>query len=346
MEANKKNTIRPVKIRIVNPTPKLSQTLSIAPEKDNVGLDKLQLLFFIVIACLVFFILDFLKVWNYFLIFSSAWKNHSLYLIFSLIIIFIIPTIIYIFIKPETIHLIDLRINLTTAIFSFLIGLPLAYMLGLVNSIVSIFATRVGLTDSYWLLGSELQYFPNNSPLYTIVFLLVICILPAIIIEINLRSIFLSELLTRKRQRRAILYSSALTALLMFQWSYLIPYFGLGLLLSLLFIYNQSVTGVILCHLSFNLSYHYLMVRVPWLSLNQTMSNYRAFESLMPVILKGLLATCLFVPLFVVLSQMKQMNPLLQSDEIIARHTRKKEPGNTLLFISLVSLVVIFIAVS
>lgn len=342
MEENNRNNIRPVKIRIVNPTPKSSQGGSVDDKKIE-RLGYLNLIFFIVIASLIFFILKTLNIWNKILPFSSAWKIHTFNLLIYLCIVFIIPFFIFLIIKPSILHFVDFRIKPVTAILCLMIGFPFAYMMGVVNSILSILITKIGFSNSYWLLGSELQFYANNSMWHKVVFLLTICILPSIIKEILLRSVLLSELLHKKRQNKAIIYSSLLTGLLMFQWHSFIPYLGLGLLVSFIFIYHKTGTATILCHFSFNLTYHYLMVKIPWLNFNQTLNSFRGFETLIPIILKSLLAACVFIPLIIVLSQMKKMNPLFEADEIIARHTKRKQAGNKLLLMSLLALIIVFI---
>ncbi|MGB4609077.1 MAG: CPBP family intramembrane glutamic endopeptidase [Saccharofermentanales bacterium] len=337
------NTIRPTKIRIVNPTPKTSQTLVQQANKNSKWQKNLNLLFFIILGCLIFFMLYLLKIRQKIFAGNLTWKSLTLSQIVFLFLVFVLPSIIYIFIKPQFAVTINLAVNPLSGLLSFLIGFPFAYIMALLNLSLSILLKRIGILDNIVLFGKQIQWFPVNETVYLLVYLLIICLLPAILTEVSLRGIVLEELLLQKKQNRAIFFCAAVTGLLSFQVQEFLPYFGLGLLLSLLYIYHQSIIATTLCHLSFNLTYHYLIIKISVLNLNLTNSSAIFIEDLMPIIIKGLIATTLFIPLFVVLSQTKKINPLLDSDKIIERHSKKKAPGNKFFNLSFIALIILFV---
>ena len=318
------NTIRPTKIRIVNPTPKTSQRLAQQANINSKWQNKLNLLFFIVLGCLIFLLLDIFNFWQRIISGAFTWKSLTLSQIVFLFLAFVLPAIIYILLKPQIVFSIKLTVNPLTAFLCILIGFPFAYIMALINLTLSILLERIGILDNIIFFGQQLQLFPANNAIYLIVYLIMLCLIPAILIEFSLRGIILEELLLQKKQNRAIFFCAAVTGLLTFQLQGFLPYFGLGLLVSMLYLYHQSITAIILCHLSFNLTYHYLIIKISILNLNLTNSSVILIEDLIPTIIKGLIATTIFVPLFVILSQTKKINPLLDSDKIIERHSKKK----------------------
>ncbi|HHT24500.1 MAG TPA: CPBP family intramembrane metalloprotease [Clostridiaceae bacterium] len=337
------NTIRPTRIRIVNPTPKTSQTLVQQVNKNSKWQKKLNLLFFIVLGCLIFLLLDLFNIWSKIIPGVFTWKSLTVIQIVFLFSAFVLPSLIYILIKPQFAVSIKLTVNPLTALLSILIGFPFAYIMALLNLALSILLERIGILENIIIFDKQLQLFPANNTIYLIVYLLIICLIPAILTECSLRGIVLEELLLRKKQNRAIFFCAAISGLLTFEPQEFIPYFGLGMLVSMLYLYHQSIIATILCHLTFNLTYYYLILKIPVLNLNLANSSVIFIEDMIPLIIKGLIAITLFIPLFVTLSQTKKINPLLDSDKIIERHSKKKEPGNKFFNLSFVALIILFI---
>ncbi|NLJ71361.1 MAG: CPBP family intramembrane metalloprotease [Clostridiaceae bacterium] len=337
------NTIRPTKIRIVNPTPKTSQALLNQAHRNSKWQEKFNLLFFIVLGCLFFLLLDVFNIWQKIIPGVYTWKSFTLMRIVFLFLVFVLPSIIYILIKPQFASTFNLTLNPLTAILSILIGFPFAYIMALLNLTLAILLERIGILENIIYFGKQLSLFPSSNAIYLIVYLTIICLIPAILTEFALRGIVLEELLLQKKQNRAILFCAAITGLLTFQLQEFIPYFGLGMLVSMLYLYHQSAITTMLCHLTFNFTYHYLIIKTSVLNLNLTNSSLLFIEEMIPTIIKGLIATTLFVPLFVILSQTKQINPLLDSEKIIERHSKKKQPGNKLFNISFIALIILFI---
>ncbi|HHU53571.1 MAG TPA: CPBP family intramembrane metalloprotease [Clostridiaceae bacterium] len=337
------STIRPTKIRIVNPTPKTSQSLIQQANIDSKWQNKLNLLFFIVIGCLIFILLDFFNIRQILLPDILNWKSWTFTQIVFLFSVYVLPSIIYILIKPQFALSINFNVTPVTGLLSILIGFPFAYIMALLNLLLSVLLERIGILNNIVFYGKQIQFFPLNNAVYLLVYLTITCLIPVILIEFSLRGILLEELLIQKKQNHAILFCAAVTGLLTFQFQEFMPYFGLGLLVSMLYLYHQSITATMLCHLSFNITYHYLIIKSSVLNLNLTNSSVIFIEDLMPTIIKGLIATTMFVPLFVVLSQIKRINPLLDSDIIIERHSKKKMPGNKFFNLSFLILILLFV---
>jgi membrane protease YdiL (CAAX protease family) len=343
VKGNPENNIRPTRIRIVNPTPKSSQPERLIHDPKPKKQDKINLLILMLVGSIILLILHLLDVWQTLLPGIFNWKHLTLIQAVCLLLLFILPTIIYLLIKPQEIEKLNLKINPITGLLSLLIGFPFAYIMAAISFIISIVLHKIGLFQNIIIFGKEMQLFPINNSLYRLVFILIICIIPAIVSEIPLRGILLDTLLVRKRQINAILLCAFITGLLTFSSQEFLPYFGLGWLTSLIMLYHQSITATILCHFSFNLIYYYLIMRVK--NLNLSILNWLTIdlERLLPIIGKVLIATTIFVPIFVVLSHTKRINPIFDSDKIIARHSKKTDGNNTLITFALIGLVIIFI---
>ena len=256
---------------------------------------------------------------------------------------FVFPVIIYFLIKPQAVLSIKINVSPLTALLSILIGFPFAYIMALLNLTLSILLKQLGIIENIMYFAKHLQLLTVNSTIYLIFYLIIICLVPAILTEFCLRGIVLEELLLQKKQNRAIFICASISGLLTFQTQELIPYFGLGMLASMLYLYHQSIIATMLCHITFNLTYHYLIIKISILNLNLANSSVIIIEDMIPTIVKGLIAITLFVPLFVILSQTKKINPLLDSDKIIERHSKKKEPGNKFFNLSFIALIILFI---
>lgn len=345
MKDNNSKNIRPARIRIVNPTPKLNSSVSIFQEndKDNSSTSsKLNLLLFITCGSIVFVLLDILKIWQILLPTSQSWKQSTITYLFYLILVFVLPTMIYFILKPHKYSNLKFRSEVMTGLISFIIGIPFAYILAVISFFISFFLQKLELITNLISFGDKYQHVPENNLVYQLIFIVIICIIPAVVVEISLRGILINEMLSSKRQATAIFLSAFLTGLLTFQKQEFIAYFGLGWLVSMIFIQHQSIIAASLCHFSFNFTYHFLLVKVPSLNLNHLSTTGPYLDRLLPTIGKLLIAATIFLPLFVILSQTKTINPLFNSDEILYRHAKKKESNNKIFRLCLFCLIILF----
>ncbi len=344
VENNNNNKIRPVKIRIVNPTPKsiASPATSVSPIKQRKR--SLTLLFYLLIGFIMYFAITVSGVFNFFSNLSE-WKQQSIQYLLLLLLTFIIPCFIYYMVNQKRIYFTMNKPLFSTSFFSFILGFPLAYLAGTANYFVSIFLRKIGVIDYLYYSDSIAKFFRLNNPIFAVIFIIIICILPSLIFEITLRDFFFQENLKKMKQRHVIFISSILTGCFMLNLELFLPYLLLGYIVSSLVINHISAFYAILCHFSFSFTYHILMNHINWLKISQQWQVNSDLRSMFPIILKFLLASCLFIPIFIVLSQTKKINPFTQSDEMVARHIGKKESSTGLNFFCLFMIFILYITI-
>lgn len=341
MSEEQNNNIRPVKIRVINPSPKKSLTLeqvkSQKPQAAKVGL----LCSLICLAAYIFFLVDYLDLFI-FLGALSSWKAVTLKVILFHTLVFLLPTFLYALICNRANPFDFLHKRNPLGVLCLVMGFPFAYLTAVLNVCLSIFSFKLGLVTETWRPAGEIGLFPKH-PLIQILYLLIFCFLPAICHEVSIRQIFLHESLNSISEHTAVLISSLATGLLFFSWPDLLPYAALGLLVSFVFKRVGNCLPTILCHLSFNITYRFLLDKIDFLKLDTNASNYRGLESYFPLILKVLLSASVFVPLFIIFSQVTKVNPLLAQKKGLRTKRKRSKTDTRLGYIATLGLVLLFI---
>lgn len=338
------NNIRPVKIRVINPSPKKSLT---EKQVENESLPRPRQGFLVSLICLaayLFFLLDYLGFFSP-LRDLSSWKVATFKAIIFYCLVLFLPFFLYALTYSSPEHLAFLRKNNPLDLLCLVMGFPFAYLVAFLNISLSILLFKLGITMDSWRPAIEAGLFPKH-PLVQVLYLLVFCLLPAVCYEVCLRYVFLSENLKVMSVHTAIILSSLVTGLLTFKRSDLAAFIALGLLLSFIYKRLDTCLPTILCHLSFTITYRYLLAKIDVLKLDSSVNNYRGLETYFPLILKGLLSASVFVPLFIIFSQVTQVNPLLAKEQDLPKKGPKAVPASRLSYLAVLALAILFILVA
>ncbi len=342
MNVNPKNKIRPVKIRVIHPAPKKAgiNYAELKPKKQKHP--ALHLIFFLFIGFVLYIILHLLN-WPNQIANSVTWKVFSIDRLLFYLLTLLLPYTLYLLLQKKEMNTSAFIFQPLTAALSFLLGFPLAFLSSFLNYILSLVGKKIGLFDHTFSTSTFAEFFRLDNASHMLVFLLIVCLLPALLFEIILRNVLLNESIRKMKQGMAVFLSSMLTACFMLKSETFLPYFLLGLICSFIFLYHASIFNSMLCHFSFALTYHILMHQISWLRIEQLDYSGNGLKALYPIILKGLLAACLCVPLLAILSQTKRINPLMNSRELIARHAKKKDSGQESDFFVMFLILIVFI---
>ncbi|NLJ94607.1 MAG: hypothetical protein GX326_03845 [Clostridiaceae bacterium] len=312
-EKGQENGIRPIKIRIVNPTPK--------SEKNNKNgeTDKkprtISFLFFVMLGCLSFFLIY--GIYTYFRETSvTTWKLIVLINLFFLFFSYGLPILFYSAYRSESINDINWKTKPILFILILLLGFVTANLLNIFNSLISLLLQKLNFIHSTWTEAPYIDYFIGNSFSHILIYLLVLCFIPAFLQEFGLRQILIKRNFGSKVEFKLLLTQGLITALLSFNPQLFIPTFGLGILSSYIFISFGHYSLNVVFHFCFCFSYHYLLSKIEL--FNFTFSRASSLSDYFPLILNVLLSLCIFLPVLIIIEQMTTVNPIWKSDNKIS----------------------------
>ncbi len=353
MEANSKNNIRPITLRIVNPTPKTGSVKGLKEESaKEIRQEKkiVSFAFFMLLGLLLFFLLSHFGILKH-LDAGSTWRTFSIRALLFLFPVFLLPLFFYFLIYPFTLKELHFRFDTLSALLCLILGFPLAYIVTILNFLCSLLFLKLNLTDQVWTATSFSTAFNLNNPLQLFLYIIIFCILSALIYEFALRPVLLLPLVSKplsvkSRTVLPVLCNALLSALLVFETKQFLPYFIFGFFAASLYLTHRNLISALLFQLSFACFYQLLIPRITWLRINVSAATYRSLEDYLPLTFRLLVAATLFVPLLIILKQFRKPNPLLRLENKANRGGMKKEPLKPRLFyLSLIGILIIYLLI-
>lgn len=314
------NGIRPVKIRIVNPTPK-SDLKNDAPNNKKQK-TIISFLFFIMIGCLLFFVLN---LFNLFLGNSNltTWKIIILRGLFLLFFSLGLPIFFYFNYCSEIISHIHWMTKPSFVFLTVLLAMVSANVLTIINAFISLLLNKINFISTLWIEAPFISYLPKENLIYSFIFLLIFCLMPAFLEEFGLRQILLKRNLKTYNNFDLIFIQGLITALLGFNFQLFIPYLGFGMLSAFLFISFGNMTLNIIFHFSFKFIIFFILDKFnifdSYSFSSGLLSNY------FPLILNILLSLCILFPLLIIMGQLTKSNPVWKKDALMTKSKKKMQ---------------------
>ena len=204
-----------------------------------------------------------------------------------------------------------------------LLAMVSANVLTIINAFISLLLNKINFISTLWIEAPFISYLPKENLIYSFIFMLIFCLMPAFLEEFGLRQILLKRNLKTYNNFDLIFIQGLITALLGFNFQLFIPYLGFGMLSAFLFISFGNMTLNIIFHFSFKFIIFFILDKFnifdSYSFRSDLLSNY------FPLILNILLSLCILFPLLIIMGQLTKSNPVWKKDALMTKSKKKMQ---------------------